>query len=175
MRSVSHFVPCLVSFVSLIACGCVTEVSHESKRTGARVIPAKPIAETMTASNTVHECRAVKSETIVGRVGYDRESFVLNKGMTDGVSVSQRFVLCVRMEQKVVRLAPAAVQAAEGQTSTLRLDLRNVQDEDGDLIVVEGGRVANDFRADPAKFIAEHEVFAVAVKTKATSTEGVLK
>lgn len=175
MKSVALFHSCLAGIVLLIACGCVTEVSHESKRMGSRVIPADPVAETKTVPNAVCECRAVKSETIIGRVGYDRETFVLNKGMSDGVSVSQKFVLCVRVEQKVVRLAPAAVQSADGQTSTLRLDLRNVQDEDGDLIVVEGGRVANEFRADPAKFIAEHEVFAVAVKTKAVSKEGMLK
>ena len=169
------FLSCFLGAVALVAGGCASGMSHESEPTGVKNVAADPVSETKTAQKLACECRTVKSETIVGRVGYDRESFVLNKGMSDGVSVSQKFVLCVRMEQKVVRLAPAAVQTTEGQTSTLRLDLKNVQDEDGDLIVVEGGRVANDFRSNPAKFIAEHEVFAVAVKSKTVSTEGMLK
>lgn len=160
---------------ALVVGGCASGKAHESEPAGVKNIAADPVAETKTVPKAVRESCAVRSETIIGQVGYEKESFVLNKGMSDGVSVSQKFVLCVRMEQKVVRLAPAAVQATEGQTSTLRLDLRNVPDEDGDLVVVEGGRVANDFRADPAKFIAEHDVFAVAVKAKVASTEGMLK
>ena len=157
--------------VALVVGGCASGKAYESEPAGVKNVAADPVAETKTVPNAVRECHAVKSETIVGRVGYDRETFVLNKGMSDGVSISQKFVLCVRMEQKVVRLAPAAVQATEGQSSTLRLDLRNVPDEDGDLVVVEGGRVANDFRADPAKFIAEHDVFAV-VCEESSSCDG---
>lgn len=163
---------CSVGASALVVCGCVSKKSHEPEPAGVQNLAAEPAVEIKTMPKAVRECRVVKSKTIVGRVGYDRESFVLNKGMTDGVSVSQKFVLCVRMDQKIVRLAPAAVQATEGRTSTLRLDLRNVPDEDGDLIVAEGNRAADDFRVNPAKFIAEHEVFAVVCKECSSCDDG---
>lgn len=157
----------VVAFISMV--GCTTAPS--SRGTVAPAVSPAIGIQHVAIPQPAWTC----VDGAVGDISFQQSQIILKKAGDEGVSLSQKLILCVLQGKTVVKLAPAVVQTAGGQTSTLKLDLRNVTDEDGDLIVVEDNRAANDFRADPAKFIAEHDVFAVAVKAKVTSTEGMLK
>lgn len=64
-----------------------------------------------------------------------------------------RVTLCVRLEQALVRIGTATV-GADSQGPMLKLNLRSIADEDGDLVVKA-------FTADPVRYIQKHEVVAV--------------
>lgn len=91
---------------------------------------------------------------VIGRIGYLDGVLTLDKGAADGIAVSQRVLICVREKNSLVRLCDGIVTPTQGG-GMLKLNIRNVMDEDGDLI-------AQEFKTAPKRYLETHEVVAVA-------------
>lgn len=182
MNSSINILPILL--VALFA-GCTT-VSQSARNCDVATDSARATTVASTVQSPISVCKttetvvAVVSKknyapgSVIGNVGCVNGTVMLDKGTQDGIVVAQTVLICVREQGRLATIGRAEVVPAE-KSSTLKLNIRNVKDEDGDLIVVEDNCAANEFRTAPAKFVAEHEVFAVAVKARAVSTEGMLK
>lgn len=171
--------------LAVLFAGCATmsqsarNCDEDSDSARTTVVASTAQASTSASETTETIAAAVSKKSyapgrVIGSVGCVNGSVVLDKGVLDGVVVAQTVLICVREQSRLVTICEAEAVPSE-RSSTLKLNIRNVEDEDGDLVAVEDGSAAKDFRAAPAKFIAEHKVFAVAMKTKAASTEGRLK
>ena len=103
---------------------------------------------------TVVRRSSVASDGVIGKVCYAGGILMLDKGTDDGFMTCQQVVLCVREKKSLIRIGTAEAMPS-ATTSTLKLNIRNVADEDGDLI-------AQEFKTAPKRYLETHEVVAVA-------------
>lgn len=153
----------LASFCS----GCKA-VNRQPAATNTGIAVPEPVADTRAPCEnsgiTVVRRSSVASDGVIGKVCYAGGILTLDKGTDDGFTSCQQVFLCVREKKSLIRIGTAEAMPS-ATTSTLKLNIRNVADEDGDLIVQE-------FKAAPKRYLETHEVVAVACEESSVDKTG---